>query len=306
MNSLSSMSACKSNTLNGSRAFGNNITPYTNISGQGVTATYVFTLPYKANVNYLIVGGGGAGGYGNDRDGGGGGGGGVQYGTVLLEAGNYNVSVGYGGYFDTGNYRALSGGASSFNGIIALGGGWGGSGNNNGVTNGNPFTATFTDNPTIQSSSGNVASGGGAQHNGSPGIGTPGQGNNGGVKFGSNVYCAGGGGGYVSVGGSAGSTTGGDGGLGLPITSSILPGYTNNLIPGNKVSAGGGGGVQAPNYSRGGVGTSGCSGNGGNGSRGQDGTNNTGGGGGGGALVTTTSTRYSGGLGGSGIVILSY
>ena len=277
---------------------------YTNTSSEGVNTTYTFNLSSTKTVYYLIVGGGGAGGNAIDRDGGGGGGGGVIFGNVVLNAGSYSVSVGYGGYFDNGGYRALAGGKSIFNSIIALGGGWGGSGGSVNVLNGNPATCTVASNPTIQSSSGNVGSSGGGHHSDGFGVGTLGQGKRGGSGStgASSNFGAGGGGSYSSAGGNyQGSIIGGNGGSGLTITTSIVPNYTGAITT---VGAGGGGGVQNAG-STGGSGVSGCSGNGSaNNTNAGNGTNGTGGGGGGGG--GTGGTNLYGGLGGSGVVILSY
>ena len=66
--------------------------------GSEVVVTFTedgtFRLPITTRVRVLLVGGGGAGG---TRIGGGGGGGGVVDTTVLLEAGDYTVTVGAGG-----------------------------------------------------------------------------------------------------------------------------------------------------------------------------------------------------------------
>jgi hypothetical protein len=82
-------------------------------------------LPYYesefqfATVEYLVIGGGGAGG--NNVAGGGGGGGQFKTGSIKLESGCYQVSIGNGGQ------NGSDGQPSSFAGITSIGGGGGGS-----------------------------------------------------------------------------------------------------------------------------------------------------------------------------------
>lgn len=82
-------------------------------------------LPYYesefefATIEYLVIGGGGAGG--NNVSGGGGGGGQFKTGSIKLDSGCYQVSVGVGGE------NGSDGQPSSFAGITSIGGGGGGS-----------------------------------------------------------------------------------------------------------------------------------------------------------------------------------
>ena len=80
-------------------------------------------------VEYVIAAGGGGGG---TNMGGGGGGGGVLLGTTILTPGSYTITVGGGGAGapagTTGGHPTVTGGNggnSSFNGLTAIGGGWG-------------------------------------------------------------------------------------------------------------------------------------------------------------------------------------
>ena len=87
-----------------------------------------FQLSVPTSVRYMLVGGGGGGGTT-----GGGGGGGVVMGSVTLQPGTYPVAVGRGGAGTTGDRGAppaSSGENSSFNNIVAIGGGAGGSAQN--------------------------------------------------------------------------------------------------------------------------------------------------------------------------------
>jgi hypothetical protein len=107
------------------------ITRFTNV------ATTSWTAPeYVTTVEYLVVGGGGGGGAAYDTGSGGGGGGGlVLSGTLNVVPGNsYSVVVGSGGnggvgagdrFTDRSETNGLAGGLSSFDAIVALGGGGG-------------------------------------------------------------------------------------------------------------------------------------------------------------------------------------
>jgi hypothetical protein len=261
--------------------------------------------PTISYITYLVVGAGGAGGYASTRDGGGGGGGIVLSGTL--------TNVGAGTYFSSnvGTCPTYSTSISGQNGLssyltstdislnlIALGGGAGGS---------STYVGGYTQN--------GAGSGGGSYDGGTPvGTGsTNGSAGGIGIVGGVNNYLAGGGGAgivgfpggnatYSSGGGGIGN--GGNGGSGL---SSNITGTITTY------GSGGGGGVQ---YTSGNTITVGIGGTGG-GSGGAanyatlgnlilptNGTVNTGGGGGGGAKGTTES-YIQGGLGGSGVVILS-
>jgi hypothetical protein len=232
-------------------------------------------------VEYLIVGGGGSGGW---QYAGGGGAGGFLEGMLTLSTpGTYPVVIGAGGVMSS-TAPMISGNSSSFNGIVALGGGAGGSYAQGGIHNG------------VNGGSG----GGGAIHDTSPlvssgGIGTSGQGNNGGTGVHSGASYPGGGGGGAGAAGTN-ATSGSNGGSGGIGKQSSINGTTTYY-------AGGGGG--SANDTAIGLGGLGGGGNGSKGSGAQTsstpGSANSGGGGGGGSVFS--GRNHSGG---SGIVILRY
>lgn len=234
---------------------------------------------FDRQVQLLVVAGGGNGGGG--WQGGGGGGGGVIYSPITpVTTKSYNVTVGAGGA-GGGTPSANLGGDSSFDTIIAKGGGYGAGEPNGG-----------TQLPT------NGGSGGGGSHGNYSGptfvgLGTIGQGSNGGqgVSDGTapGYYVGGGGGGAGVVGQDATHSKGGNGGDGLAFS-----------ISGASVYYGGGGGGS---FRGGTAGTGGLGGGGNGGTTGANGVANTGGGGG--AGNGTSGTGVSG-SGGSGIVIVSY
>jgi hypothetical protein len=242
-----------------------------------------------SELDILLVGGGGGGGHGQDRTGGGGGAGGVRRLTnQTLGSGTFPVVVGAGGAGGiTPSTTSHSGGNSSFNGLVALGGGKG---------------ADFNG-----KAGGAGGSGGGAYHDSgsSKGLGTAGQGNDGGgVGFnsgsGTGVFTGSGGGGAGAAGVAGTSGVAGAGGIGV-----------QHDITGSLVYYGGGGGGSSGNYGgqniQGGAGGQGGGGAGATGTGstpvvGTNGTANTGGGGGAGAKAS----GGNGGNGGSGIVIIRY
>jgi hypothetical protein len=203
--------------------------------------------------------------------GGGGGGGGLIYQTSkIISAGNISVTVGAGGA------TSANGQNSVFSDLTAVGGGSGTSGATSGV-------------------GGNGGSGGGAAKDSSSagGLGTGGQGNNGGASCCGSNTGSGGGGGAGQVGeAGAGSEYGGNGGNGLAYDISGVSTYY----------AGGGGGAANNGNAHVGTGGLGGGGTGGYFAVGAPGVANTGGGGGGGHW----DGSYAGGVGGSGIVIISY
>jgi hypothetical protein len=264
-------------------------------------------------VEYLIVAGGGGGGM---DMGGGGGGGGTLIGNTILTPGSYTITVGGGG---TGapaggtsgqpsshqfTIPATSGGNSSFNGLTAIGGGFGGSSYRG-------YTPGIT--------GGNGGSGGGASgYNDNAGTfnggsGTSGQGFRGGNS--TAAYYSGGGGGSSSAG--VDSTNRPDGGTGRLVGILGKPlyfgggggGASYSLSTGGHGGLGGGGGGAlgtAPGGTgglewgqAGGGGSSGTWAN----TPGGNGGTNTGGGGGGGSHYNANN---KGGNGGSGIVIIRY
>ena len=251
-----------------------------------------FTPNRTLSCDYLVVAGGGSGG---NNIGGGGGAGGFRIATSQsLTATSYTVTVGAGG----GN--SASGNTSTFNALATTGGGAGGGANVNG-------------------SAGGSGGGGGGATTGSGGAGNSGsyspvegyQGGNGNQGAGGGNR-SGGGGGAGAVGQNYQTTASGAGGVGAGGAS-----YTNYAIINAMAAAtgtgvlssshyyyagGGGGGNQGANIN--GVGGIGGGGTGGNNTDGISGRTNTGGGGGGGG--NDLSNGFSGGNGGSGIVIVRY
>lgn len=205
-------------------------------------------------VEYLVVGGGGGGGAGWYA--GGGGAGGYTASTFTVENNSYPITLGAGGNGSTSvSSRGALGGSSSIFGVTVLGGGGGGSrsGERSGGNGGSGGGAAIGVNSggTGQSGQGNPggncssgqygAAGGGAAAAGGSGIGSP-YGRDGAVglqnsiRYGYNVYYAGGGAG-------ADATTvrvGGLGGGGNAATSSGL-----SAVNGQPNTGGGGGGGTA-------------------------------------------------------------
>lgn len=241
-----------------------------------------FTPKKNLTCDYLVVAGGGGGSAGQAGGGAGGlrstvtatgGGGSLESALSLIANTGYTVTIGAGGsgapQANNGAAgRGTSGSNSVFSTITSTGGGGGGGADVNkaGLTGG---------------------SGGG----GNPiGTGTANQGYNGGQY-------SGGGGGAGQVGADASGSDGGKGGNGV---ATSISGASTTYAGG-----GGGSGGGAANPGAGGTGGGGAGRNGTN--NGTNGTANTGGGGGaGGVLNADPYTRYAGGTGGSGIVIVRY
>lgn len=232
------------------------------------TANFTLTSPGSVITTVLVVAGGGAGG---TDDGGGGGAGGVIYNPAFtITSGSYTVTVGNGG-----SSNGANGANSVLSSLTAIGGGGGANSNGNGQNGG---------------------SGGGIGWNvNTPGSGTAGQGFAGGGGTSSPNFCAGGGGGAGGVGGTGSGITPGNGGIGVSYT---IAGTTYN------VGGGGGGGLAVQNSS--GTNSTASFGGGNGAGHGANaaaaGTPNTGGGGGG----ANNEQATNGGVGGSGIVIISY
>ena len=248
-----------------------------------------FTANAGGNVEALIVAGGGGGG--SWYAGGGGAGGLIYAASSIVTAGGYTVVVGAGGAGRPATIAGVNatdaygskGSNSSFNSLIAYGGGGGPGYNSQG-------RADIEDG----------GSGAGGRPNSydssySYGRGTAGQGNNGapGDGNGSNDFRGGGGGGAGGAG-SPGTSTGA-GGVGLQYS-----------ISGTATYYAGGGGGGAGNTA--GNTTAGGTGGGGTGRSTVSGSNavaNTGGGGGGSTALDPPGGGV-GGNGGSGIVIIRY
>jgi hypothetical protein len=253
------------------------------------------SLPF--NLDFLIVGGGGggAGAASNNTNAGGAGAGGLLTTTTFSGSESvfstslgtaYTVEVGPGGAGTSGyDLNGVSGTASKFgtvgSEITATGGG--GSGTYRGVpqSGGSGGGAGSYANSTYQT----------------PGTASPaGQGNAGGAgtAYNAGALTSGGGGGGAGAAGIAGSGgNAGAGGAGLEVN---IIGGTGNFYAGG----GGGGGESSGGAGGSSIGGAGASANG----SGSAGSNNTGGGGGG--ATSITGGPYSGGNGGTGVVILRY
>jgi len=255
----------------------------------------------------LVVGGGGGGGY--QIGGGGGGGEVVHLQNVTISTKSYNVVVGSGGPgITTSTIANGNGGDSSFETILAKGGGCGGyynasgtiKGSQGGSSGGNggastdsngavkltPIANNYTFNGVTGTSYGN--DGGGCYARYKNALGATVSGNQLGASGG------GGAGGPADPPKVAGSLQASKGGNGIAIN---IIGATTSPCYG---AGGGGGGHQTVIGALGGVGNGGLGGtdyvrNG------QPGSNNTGSGGGGGSYYTA-----AGGAGGSGIVIIRW
>jgi hypothetical protein len=245
------------------------------------------------NANILVVAGGGAGGAGGGQNGGGGGGAGgvIMHPSYTLTPGTFSVTVGDGG--TAGPALGPNGQDSSFNTLVAKGGGGGGA---NGGT---------------AASDGGSGGGRGRDQGGDYGDATqPSQNGDSGIYGFGTRGGAGAGGGCQSGGGGGGA--GGQGYDGAYDCNNLQGGTTqSDGGPGKQWSinstyygGGGGGAIEVGSSSLGSSGGIGGGGNGGgqyNGSyNATSGTPNTGGGGGGGQL------GGSAGSGGSGIVIIAY
>ena len=260
----------------------------------------------------LAVGGGGGGGA---KAGGGGGGGGVVYTQrVSVAGGVYALSVGLGGKGAPNKSTAnTSGGDSGVFGIVAHGGGAGG-------TFGGRGSAT-----SYLGVDGGSGGGGGILYpyssnaKGAGGVGISGQGHDGGRGYNTNwvgsahFYSSGGGGGGAGAPGTAAGTA-------LDSSNTLRPvggvGGDGVLceIYGSKYYGGGGGGGTtskvgdlANNFIGGlGGGGNGAWARGGTDQRGEDGVDGLGGGGGGGSNNGADSAGAAGGDGGRGVVILRW
>ena len=280
---------------NGSKIGGNTSNSILAINRESLAFVYIDAtqgwLPYAGltknplsyAASYLIVAGGGGGGF--SQAGGGGGGGFLTGSVTLISTRNYTITIGGGGAGATTTSSAGTQGTnSSFSlvGTSAVGGGGGGSGG-----------ATAAS-PTSGGSGGGGSGGGNTGAAQSGAAGTSGQGSAGGSgSTDQTTYRNGGGGGGASaVGSTATISQAGNGGAG-----------SSSSITGSSVTyAGGGGGGKQSSGGAAGSGGSGGGGAGGANTNGVNGTANTGGGGGGGSYLVDGTP---GGLGGSGVVILS-
>ena len=274
--------------------------------GSATTTATSITLPTDlTSIELLMVGGGGGGGAGN---GGGGGAGSVLYAQNLSGvSGLINLSVGLGGSGanpTTNNAtttRGSTGRSTNFGLYTALGGGGGGShgdaDGSDGGSGGGTELVTSVKGQAIQVCPANFLC----------------MGNAGGIAGAQYGYPGGGGGGATSPGVDASGVgmtafVAGDGGDGFTVPASL----------GGGVVAGGGAGGYDLNdiLNTGGLpdpgiiatGGSGVGGNGGSTGSGSSATANTGSGGGGGATgwLNGIYTRYAGGSGSDGLIIVRY
>jgi hypothetical protein len=237
----------------------------------------------SGNVELLVVGGGAGGGTGGTAGRGGGGAGGIVYSSAFpVSTGSYTVTVGGGGAPGADTSSTSGNGVnSSFNTLVAIGGGGAG-----------PHATAGTAGGSGGGGSGYSGEAGGAGLQ--PGSASGGYGNAGGASYngGAAPGRQGGGGGAGAAGQNGQSTSGGNGGVGLQFSQFASVGGS----PAGWFGGGGGGGASSGQGA--GSGGQGGGGAGSSSGVGTSGTPNTGGGGGG-AIST-------GGSGGSGIVIVRY
>jgi len=250
--------------------------------------TYTWTPTTTVTGKLLMVAGGGGGG---GTIAGGGGAGGVVYYANQSLSGTKTIVVGNGG---AGGYgwdyfprQGSSGTNTTFTGLTTAIGGGGGGGH--GYSTGNvPQTGG--------------SGGGGAQNVLTGASGTAGQGNAGGNAHDGFNY-AGGGGGAGGAGGTSGGSAGGIGGIGIDYSSDFGITYGDS----GWFASGGGGGVRDGSSRVGGTASIGGGGNGNNLDSGAytAAQKHTGGGGGGGGFAGG-GNFMTGGVGGSGIVLIKY
>ncbi len=257
-----------------------------------------------SGIQFLLVGGGGAGGatYSSGNAGGGGGAGEVAVGTIPGAISSLNsITIGAGGIgpsVGTSNTSVANGSPSSFvyssNTITVYGGGYGGSGKQDGISGGSGGGGGSWSNENSDGTFGGNA----IKHINT--INITYYANNGGRgEFQGNDSGRGGGGGGATTGG-------GNGGSNTPITSSYGGvGYTWTPSGASSIYVGGGGGGGADQYSVMRPGGLGGGGNGGyNTISPTAGSANTGGGGGG-APNNQGNDPFGGANGGSGVLYLA-
>jgi len=287
------------------------------------STTGSLTTNSSLNTDVLIVGGGGGGG--NDVGSGGGAGGVVLKTNYTVPIGTYSIAIGSGGpgranSTNTDPSSNYSGTNTTFNSLIAYGGGGAGSWNAVAASSGGSGGGGAVGYQGAHSLSGGAAT--------QPSSSTGGYGNAGGTGTGSNganeYSGAAGGGGAGGVGGNGstnwnanGDTVVGAGGVGISISQFSLTGMGDPAFPG---WYGGGGGASTDGGIGWGYGGKGGGGDGNNrrvaqgtGTGGYyyiDGKPNTGGGGGGGGSISGATypggNGNNGGPGGSGVFMIRY
>lgn len=281
------------------------------------SGTFSITSPVSSgskSVEILVVAGGGAGG---GRAGGGGGAGGVGFGTTTL-SGPLSIPIvvgpggsapvpaaGYGDLGPNGSDSTFGDSPNPYYIITKGGGGGGGDGSNGGAATGGSGGGQMYGPPSWPASIAPAS-----QPSQNPGKSwITNYGNSGGSGYGNPNYNSGGGGGAGANGTNGTAPAAGPGGNGVQ-----FPAFTGPLIgvpalaPLNGYFGGGGGGGQHPFVEP--IGTGGLGGGGNSGSGpgvpGSPGTANSGGGGGGAFTDGGGSQVFSGGSGGSGIVVIRY
>ena len=263
---------------------------------QSFTSSGTFSVPTGlTSVDVLVVAGGGGAG---SVHAGGGGAGGLIYrpGFSVTPGGTVTVTVGDGGTGSTSASGHASGQNSTFGTLTAIGGGKGGTNQQDGTTGGSGGGAGYgTSNggaatqPTQSGESGNYGFG---NPGGGPGANAP-------------LYGCGGGGGAGAAGNSGNNGAAGPGDHPIGGPGGIGKAYTIGDGTTSVYYAGGGGGASGNGNEQGSTSTGG-QGGGGNGVTsgvGQSGTANRGGGGGG---SDDRSAPHGGGSGGKGIVIVRF
>jgi len=188
---------------------------YTVADDEGAQAT-AMVMVNSLSIEYLVVAGGGGGGSG---PGGGGGGGGLLSGAAPLSQGvARTITVGAGGAGGDGSQTSgAAGGASTFNGLTAVGGGGGGSlttAATSGGSGGGPAAAGTSGQGFAGGADGGGGKGGGGGAGGVGGTSVNGDGGAGGAGIDSSIsgaavnYAAGGGGASIAPAGGSSATAG--------------------------------------------------------------------------------------------------
>jgi hypothetical protein len=290
--SMSNLQGKSSFTVTGGNVSG--LAPGNGYKYHTFTGPGTLTVTGSKSAEILLVAGGGAGAPSNDSNGGGGGAGGLVYwSSIPLSTGSYTVTIGSGGPGGTNNGGPSVFGPGTPLHLVALGGGYGGTGNSYAANNGG-------------------SGGGGGGYAGDPAGGsgiqttdptipansrTYGFGNNGGSTV---PYTADGGGGAGEVGSLPPNPIygrrGGNGRQYPTFTGPLIGVPALNPLSGY-FAGGGGGGYEGPG-GLGGGGTGSLN------SPGNPGVTNSGGGGGG--SYQANAGFQSGGTGGPGICVIRY
>lgn len=287
----------------GAKATGGIISQDANYFYHTFVASGTFTPTQSITADYLVVAGGGSGSGSRGSGGGAGGmrctvggtgGSGSLESALSLTAQSYTVTIGAGGAGTTGN--GSNGSNSVFATITATGGGAGSIYDSGVAYSGGSGGGGCGNDDSSAGRGGANPPGGAASPSGQGFAGGNGAGGNGGPLYGN-----GGGGGGASAAGTN-ATTGGTMGTGGNGRSTSISGTSVTYAGGG----GGSGDYRTSGYTSPIAGGSGGGGAGNLNGNGTAGTVNLGGGGGGGGFLNSPLTFYSGGAGGSGIVIVRY